>query len=167
MGLFKQLMLRRSQNTTATRLEVNSVPYLVPKPRKCRADTKTTPKSVNRTLLLVKSDNPAIPDIVLRPATPPDGALKVEDRLFERSGPVFVLRDSRSGHQNYTISSPVVSHLQLPSQRKTAVVRRELSKAQAGASKNAMRDAKDPDTHLDATSQSDYRAYMAGLNDEA
>jgi len=106
MGLFKLFMLGRSQNTIATRSEVNSVPHLVPKHRKCKADTKTTPISVDWTLLLVKSDNPAIPDIALRPATPPDGVLKVEDRLFERSGPVFVLHDLRSGHQSYTTSSP-------------------------------------------------------------
>jgi len=166
MGLLKQFILGRSQNTIFTRSGVSSVPHLVSKHSKCKADTQTTPKSADRTLLLVKFDNPAIPDIFLRPATPPDEELKVEDRLFERSGSVLVLRDSRSGHQSYTTSSSVVGHLQPSSKWKTRMIRGELSNAQTGASKNAMRDTEDPGMHLDATSQSDYRAYMAGLNDE-
>ncbi|KAI2482767.1 hypothetical protein Ptr902_05084 [Pyrenophora tritici-repentis] len=166
MGLSKCMTPPQSQRIMALRPVNDFAPRLVPNDKKRKAASKTTTKPTDRTILLAKSDNPAIPDVVLQPAAPREMGMKVEDRLFDRRGSEFVLRKSKSWGQCSTSTRSAAGRPEPPSHEKTAEVHKEPSKAQTGASDNTKRDAEDQDMdkELDATSQFDYCAYMAGIN---
>ncbi|KAE8847186.1 hypothetical protein P3342_002084 [Pyrenophora teres f. teres] len=165
MGLSKYMTPPQFKHTTAPRPAIDFAPHLVPKDKTRKITSKTATKPTDRTILLAKSDSPAIPDVVLEHAAPCETGMKVEDRLFDRCGSVFVLRKSKSSSQCRTSSRSATGRLEPPSHLKAAEVHGEPSNAQLGASKNTVREVGDQDMEmdLDATSQSDYCTYMAGL----
>jgi hypothetical protein len=125
-----------------------SVPHLHPKPKQTNKNLPLVGKLFHQYLLFHK-DDPSLPRIVLRAATPPEGP------EFERCGSVFVLRESKPATRT------VVGHLQVPKRKKR--VGRRASLPPVKSLQEYMQDTGDIDLYLDAEYAADYRKYLAGL----
>ena len=162
MELLKGLISRCNQLKMIPQRNDELVPHLVPKynQRKTKKN-KTASKPLPRYLTIEMFHESELPDIVLRPPTPPRSELKVEELLFERSGSVFILRGPRAQRQLQSTMRPGVEHLQVPRMHRT-VERCEKAIGVSGQDRDGI-ETEDQDLDLHCASQSDYRTFMAGL----
>jgi hypothetical protein len=164
MTFLKRLLSKRGERIQHAQQCDESVPHLHPKPKPSKQDLKRTAhlelRHTPRYVIFQKHDNPCLPRVVLRPATPPEADMKLEDLLFERSGDFFILRP-KPVVERIASSSNIVGHLQVPTRRKR--VRRGTSLPPSKSLQEYQEDTGDAETHLDAQCRADYRKYLAGL----
>ena len=162
MTFLKRLLTKRGEHKQVAHPCDEFVPHLHPKPKPSRQDLKRQAhielRHTPRYILF--QDNPCLPRVVLRPATPPEADMKLEDLLFERSGDVFILRAKQAVERPVT-SNGVVGHLQVPARKKRA--RRRASLPPTRSLQEYLGDTADDEVQLDAQCGADYRSYMAGL----
>jgi hypothetical protein len=161
METLKGLLSKLYQQKTPIALNDDLVPRLVSKPNQRKMKNKMVPKPLPRYIPVEAFPQPELPDIVLRPPTPPKGVPKVEDLLFERSGSVFILRGSRVQSQPQCTLRPGVERLQVPAQSR---IEKRYERNTEASEQN--KDAVEPehqDVDLRRASQLDYRIFMAGL----
>jgi hypothetical protein len=171
MNILKGLISKRDQQKTVTRQDNDVVPHLVPKYGRHKKSNIPTLKPLRRIIPIERFASSELPDIVLRPPTPPPGeinvedllfsGMKVEDILFERSGSVFILREPRVHTQCKSTSRSVVGHLKVPARHRTAT--RHDKDAVASRRDKGVEESESCEVDLDDASQDDYRTFVNGL----
>jgi hypothetical protein len=150
MAFLKRLLSKHGERKQDVQPCSETLPHLHPKPKPSKKDLEVVGKSYPLILLFHKINDPGLPRIILRPATPPEGP------VFERSGSTFVLREPKPATRT------VVGHLQVPQRKKRA--RRRASLPPTENLQAHLEDTADIDVYLDAECGADYRRYLAGLD---
>lgn len=185
MALLKRIFSKRKTEQPIPDLRDDAIPRLV---RKKKSKKAALPKPQPAVLGLILEDfsNPTLPTIVLRPATPPAHIFDVQDRLFERSGAVFILRKEEISVEGQWPGSTTSQYLRVPAKRNVVQACGSLSPIdESDAESEESNDSgvgldEEPDDSgvgldeelddssicLDGEYEADYRAYMAGMNGE-
>jgi hypothetical protein len=150
MAFLKRLLSKHGERKQDVQPCSETLPHLHPKPKPSKKDLEVVGKSYPLILLFHKINDPALPRIILRPATPSEGS------AFERSGSNFVLREPKP------TTRTVVGHLQIPQRKKR--VRRQASMPPTERLQEPPEDTGDIDVYLDAECGADYCRYLAGLD---
>jgi hypothetical protein len=150
MTFLKRLLSKHGERKQDAQPCIETLPHLHSKSKPSKKNLEVVGKSYPLILLFHKINDSALPRIILRPATPPEGP------AFERSGSNFVLRESKSA------TRAVVGHLQVPQRKKRA--RRRASLPPTESLQAHSEDTRDIDVYLDAECGADYRRYLAGLD---
>ncbi|KAF1836766.1 hypothetical protein BDW02DRAFT_596107 [Decorospora gaudefroyi] len=162
MKLINRLLHKHINHEQDSQPKAGSIPRLIRSPIKGK---KQTVKPQPQARVLEAFDDPALPKILLRPATPPDGGTKLEDRIFERSRSVFILREPKP-QQHRSSTGAVAGHLHVPSSKRLKVEednRATVPRGVTTSDREELDDVEGLDVHLDAECELDYRTYMVGL----
>lgn len=166
MEHLKRILPRRSHDLPGPETRDDPIPHLIrkKKAKKSKKEVLPIPKPIVIGFVLETFSNPALPTIVVRPPTPPANLVSVEERLFERSGAVFILRKEETFARGPQSRSLVSQQLRVPAKRYAMQVCAELPEIDESSLQAEAEE--DEDVSIDPESEADYRAYMTGMNAE-
>ncbi|USP79692.1 hypothetical protein yc1106_06966 [Curvularia clavata] len=155
---FKRIWPNRKRDAPVIDPKDYAIPRLVRKKKKSKKVALPKPQPVVPGIVLEDFRDPALPSITLRPATPPMQIFDVQERLFERSGAVFILRkEEASAHALST------QHLQVPSESSAVPVCGGLPPIEEC---DESEDSDDSGVGLDEDCEADYLTYVAAMDGE-